>query len=148
MNVLRSGSKGKLDGEGKEVWMFIGNVKARCETADNALEARAETGRDGRDRRPRQRRASTAETGVHGRSEDAHEKTGTDAFDLGQPCTRVGVDVSLRTGEVDGGCCRVGMGDGVVDCPNGHCHCLPVSQRLKKPQVSARGSLLDAPKCA
>jgi hypothetical protein len=29
VSVLRSGSKGELDGEGEGVWTFIGNVKAR-----------------------------------------------------------------------------------------------------------------------
>ena len=29
VSVLRSGSKGELDGEGEGVWAFIGNVKAR-----------------------------------------------------------------------------------------------------------------------
>ena len=28
-SVLRSGSKGELDGEGEGAWTFIGNVKAR-----------------------------------------------------------------------------------------------------------------------
>jgi hypothetical protein len=73
-------------------------VPADARTADNASEARAETG-------------------VRGGSEDAREEI--DALDAGRPCTRAGVDVSLRAGEVNGGSCGVGTGDGVVGCPNG-----------------------------
>jgi hypothetical protein len=58
-----------------------------------------------------------AETGVRGGSEDAREEM--DALDAGRPCTRAGVDVPLRTGEVNGGSCGVGTGDAVVGCPNG-----------------------------
>lgn len=57
------------------------------------------------------------ETGVRGGSEDARDEI--DALDAGRPCTRAGVDVSLRAGEVNGGSCGVGTGDGVDVCPNG-----------------------------
>lgn len=53
-----------------------------------------------------------AETGVRGGSEDVREET--EALDSGRPCTRAGVDVSLRAGDVNCGICGVGMGDGVA----------------------------------
>jgi hypothetical protein len=40
-------------------------------------------------------------------------------LEAGRPCTRAGVDVSLRAGEVNGWSCGVGTGDGVVGCPKG-----------------------------
>jgi hypothetical protein len=73
-------------------------VPADAKIADNASEARAETG-------------------VRGGSEDVREET--DALEAGRPCTRAGVDVSLRVGEANGGSSGVGTGDGVVGCPNG-----------------------------
>jgi hypothetical protein len=63
---------------------------------------------------------------VCGGSEDTRKDT--DALDAGRRCTRAGVDVSLRIGEVDGGCCGVGMGDGVFECPNG----LFITKRLSE----------------
>jgi hypothetical protein len=36
VSVLRSGSKGELDGEGEGVWTFIGNVKA-CSVGEMTL---------------------------------------------------------------------------------------------------------------
>jgi hypothetical protein len=72
-------------------------VPADARIADNASEARAETG-------------------VRGGSEDVCEEM--DALDAGRPCTRAGVDVSLR-GELNCGSCGVGTGDGVVGWPKG-----------------------------
>jgi hypothetical protein len=50
---------------------------------------------------------------VRGGSEDVREEA--EALDVGRPCTRAGVDVSLRAGEVNCGICGDGMGGGVAD---------------------------------
>ena len=50
---------------------------------------------------------------MRGGSEDVREEA--EALDAGRPCTRAGVDVSLRAGEVNCGICGDAIGGGVAD---------------------------------
>ena len=57
-----------------------------------------------------------AKMDICGRSEDTCEEIYV--LNAGQSCTRASIDVLLPVGDMNGGSCKVGMGDVVIDCSN------------------------------